>query len=48
MKFGFLEACRIYSRRWSQEAIFEEEKGMLGIGNARPTLFVSGKKMSYV
>ena len=30
------------------EVVFKEGKRLLGIGNAKPTLFVSEKKMPYV
>ena len=44
----FIEARRIYSRRWVLEVVFKEGNGSLGIGHASPTLFVSENKMSYV
>ena len=33
---------------WALEVVFKEGKEVLGIGHARPTLFMSEKKMSYV
>ena len=44
----FIEARRIYSRRWVLEVVFKEGNGSLGIGHASPILFMSEKKMSYV
>ena len=39
MKLGFLEAYRIYSRRWSLEVIFKEGKGLLGLGKCQSNNF---------
>ena len=38
---GFFEADRIYSRRWSQEVIFKESKGLLGIGKCKSANFAA-------
>ena len=35
LSLGFFEAYRIYSRRWSQEVIFKESKGLLGLGKCQ-------------
>ena len=44
MRLGLFEARRIYSRRCSLEFIFREVKGLLGIGNASPTLFAAERR----
>ena len=44
MRLGHFEARRIYSGRCSLEFIFREEKGSLGIGNARQTLFAAERR----
>jgi len=34
-KFDFFEAYRIYAQRWSQEVVFKESKGLLGMGKCQ-------------
>lgn len=38
---GFFEAYRIYSRRWSQEVVFKESKGLLGLGKCLSANFAA-------
>lgn len=38
---GFLEAYKIYSRRWSLEVIFKESKGLLGLGKCQSANFAA-------
>ena len=38
---GFFEAYKIYSRRWSQEVIFKEAKGLLGLGKCQSANFAA-------
>ena len=37
----FFEAYKIYSRRWSQEVIFKESKGLLGLGKCQSANFAA-------
>ena len=41
LSLGFFEAYRIYSRRWSQEVIFKESKGLLGLGKCQSANFAA-------
>lgn len=41
LDLGFFEAYRIYSRRWSQEVIFKESKGLLGLGKCQSANFAA-------
>ena len=41
LALGFFEAYRIYSRRWSQEVIFKESKGLLGMGKCLSANFAA-------
>ena len=41
LSLGFFEAYRIYSRRWSQEVIFKESKGLLGLGKCQSNNFAA-------
>ena len=41
LDLGFSEAYRIYSRRWSQEVIFKESKGLLGLGKCLSANFAA-------
>ena len=41
LSIGFFEAYRIYSRRWSQEVIFKESKGLLGFGKCQSANFAA-------
>ena len=38
---GFLEAYKIYSRRWSLEVVFKESKGLLGLGKCQSANFAA-------
>ena len=41
LSLGFFEAYSIYSRRWSQEVIFKESKGLLGLGKCQSANFAA-------
>ena len=41
LSLGFFEAYKIYSRRWSQEVIFKESKGLLGLGKCQSANFAA-------
>jgi len=41
LSLGFFETYRIYSRRWSQEVIFKESKGLLGLGKCQSANFAA-------
>lgn len=41
LSIEFFEAYRIYSRRWSQEVIFKECKGLLGLGKCQSANFAA-------
>lgn len=41
LSLSFLETYRIYSRRWSQEVIFKESKGLLGLGKCQSANFAA-------
>jgi len=41
LSLRFSEAYRIYSRRWSQEVIFKESKGLLGLGKCQSANFAA-------
>ena len=41
LDLGFFEAYKIYSRRWSQEVIFKESKGLLGLGKCQSANFAA-------
>ena len=41
LALGFFEAYKIYSRRWSQEVIFKESKGLLGLGKCQSANFAA-------
>lgn len=41
LSLGFLEAYRIYSRRWSIEVVFKESKGLLGMGKCQSNNFAA-------
>ena len=41
LSLGFFEAYRIYSRRWSQEVIFKESKGLLRLGKCQSANFAA-------
>lgn len=41
MRLGFFEVYKIYSRRWSQEVIFKESKGLLGLGKCQSANFAA-------
>lgn len=41
LDLGFFEAYKIYSRRWSQEVIFKECKGLLGLGKCQSANFAA-------
>ncbi len=41
LSLGFFEAYRIYSRRWAQEVIFKECKGLLGLGKCQSSNFAA-------
>ena len=41
LSLGFFEAYRFYSRRWSQEVIFKESKGLLGLGKCQSANFAA-------
>ena len=41
LDLGFLEAYKIYSRRWSLEVVFKECKGLLGLGKCQSANFAA-------
>ncbi|MBR6338696.1 MAG: IS4 family transposase, partial [Alloprevotella sp.] len=41
LDLGFFEAYKIYSRYWSQEFIFKESKGLLGLGKCQSANFAA-------
>ncbi len=41
LDLGFFEAYKICSRRWSQEVIFKESKGLLGLGKCQSANFAA-------
>ena len=41
LSLGFFEAYKIYSKRWAQEVIFKESKGLLGLGKCQSANFAA-------
>ena len=41
LDLGFLDAYKIYSRRWSLEVVFKESKGLLGLGKCQSANFAA-------
>lgn len=48
LDLGFFEANKIYSRRWPQEVIFKESKGLLGLGKCQSANFAAQIASTYL